>query len=405
VAHWSESEHRGVDAGAAIDVAVDVAVVGGGIAGLWLLNRLLRHGYSALLIEADTLGSGQTLHAQGIIHGGTKYALSGRLSSAAQAVAAMPRRWRCCLRGEGEIDLRRVRVLSDYHYLLSTAAPGSRLSGFFASKAMHSRVQQLARANYPPGLTEAGSAVAVYRLDEPVVDVASLLYCLAQPVQSVLLRGTVREFLPQRQQLEVRTSADERFYVGARRIVFSAGAGNAALSDVPMQRRALHMVLARAGQLPRLYIHGLGMSDTPRITITSHPAPAGHTVWYLGGQLAEAGVERDAMQQIDCARDELSRLLPWIDLTGVQFSTLRIDRAEARRRHGKRPDTPVLIDQPPVITAWPTKLALAPLLADQVLALLQRQSFEPRLPPPCLPPQRDLPQVAACPWQQPRRWI
>ncbi|MFN3402304.1 MAG: FAD-dependent oxidoreductase, partial [Ferrovibrio sp.] len=39
---------------------VDVAILGGGIAGLWLLARLKRAGYSALLIEREALGAGQT---------------------------------------------------------------------------------------------------------------------------------------------------------------------------------------------------------------------------------------------------------------------------------------------------------------------------------------------------------
>ena len=33
-------------------VTVDVAIFGGGIAGLWLLNRLRAEGYSALLLES-----------------------------------------------------------------------------------------------------------------------------------------------------------------------------------------------------------------------------------------------------------------------------------------------------------------------------------------------------------------
>ena len=56
---------------------IDVAIIGGGIAGLWLLAQLRERGYGALLIESNQLGSGQTLCAQGIIHGGTKYRLRG----------------------------------------------------------------------------------------------------------------------------------------------------------------------------------------------------------------------------------------------------------------------------------------------------------------------------------------
>src|SRR5690606_17055328 len=78
---------------------VDVAILGGGIAGLWLLPRLRQAGYSALLLERHALGAGQTVASQGIIHGGLKYALDLKLGSASDALAEMPRRWRACLAG------------------------------------------------------------------------------------------------------------------------------------------------------------------------------------------------------------------------------------------------------------------------------------------------------------------
>ncbi|MDF1622160.1 MAG: FAD-dependent oxidoreductase, partial [Pseudohongiella nitratireducens] len=56
-----------------------ITIVGGGIAGLWLLNRLCLAGYDAILLDKGGLGSGQTLASQGIIHGGLKYALNGIL--------------------------------------------------------------------------------------------------------------------------------------------------------------------------------------------------------------------------------------------------------------------------------------------------------------------------------------
>ena len=39
----------------------DIAILGGGVAGLWLLNRLRLNGYSVLLVDSQQLGSGQTL--------------------------------------------------------------------------------------------------------------------------------------------------------------------------------------------------------------------------------------------------------------------------------------------------------------------------------------------------------
>ena len=46
---------------------IEVVIFGGGAAGLWLLDELVRAGRSTLLLEAHELGSGQTIASQGII--------------------------------------------------------------------------------------------------------------------------------------------------------------------------------------------------------------------------------------------------------------------------------------------------------------------------------------------------
>jgi glycerol-3-phosphate dehydrogenase len=68
----------------------DVVIFGGGIAGLWILNRLRQAGLSAILFESGALGGGQTHKSQGIIHGGLKYALQGVLTQDAAAMSDMP---------------------------------------------------------------------------------------------------------------------------------------------------------------------------------------------------------------------------------------------------------------------------------------------------------------------------
>ena len=79
---------------------LDVVIFGGGAAGLWLLDTLVRRNYSVLLLEAHALGSGQTVAAQGIIHGGLKYTLDGLFNRSADAIRAMPDLWRDCLAGD-----------------------------------------------------------------------------------------------------------------------------------------------------------------------------------------------------------------------------------------------------------------------------------------------------------------
>ena len=55
------------------DAVCEVLVVGGGVCGLWVLNRLRSEGYDAWLVERSALGDGQTIASQGILHAGAKY--------------------------------------------------------------------------------------------------------------------------------------------------------------------------------------------------------------------------------------------------------------------------------------------------------------------------------------------
>jgi glycerol-3-phosphate dehydrogenase len=385
------------------DYACDVAILGGGVAGLWLLGRLRRAGYHAVLLESQAIGAGQTRYAQGIIHGGTKYALSGKLSGSSEAIAAMPGRWRECLAGSGELDLSSVRLLSDHQYLWSTTRLTSRLAGFFASKLMRARTHTVEGAERPELFRHPAFRGQVYRLDEPVLDTASLVAELARDAPIFRAEGLrLDPAAPTTLQL-----ADGR-RLSARRLVLAAGAGNAALlgqlgRDAPqMQRRPLKMVMLRGGELPVLYAHCLGASANPRLTVTSHFDRAGHTVWYLGGQPAEEGVGRSDAAQIEALRSELATLFPWLDFGPCQWACLDIDRAEVKMSDGSRPADIFATEADGVITAWPTKLAFAPRLADRVLELLQQAGIGPG--EAAAPPDWPRPEQAVLPWQEEERW-
>jgi hypothetical protein len=138
------------------------------------------------------------------------------------------------------------------------------------------------------------------------------------------------------------------------------------------------MVMARGPGLPgELYAHCLGAGALPRLTVTTHRDHADRTVWYLGGRLAEEGVARDCHGQVAVARDELARLFPRLDLSRVEFSAFRVDRAEIRQPDGKRPDAPGVVQHGRVISAWPIKLAMAPIMADKVIARLEADGVRP----------------------------
>ncbi|MCQ4326608.1 FAD-dependent oxidoreductase [Stutzerimonas stutzeri] len=363
-------------------LSTDVLIVGGGVAGLWLNARLRQQGFATLLVEKGALGGGQSVKSQGIIHGGTKYALHGALTGASEAIADMPRRWREALEGSGELDLSGVRLLSDAHYLWSPGTLAGNLTSFFASKAVRSRVGQVKGDELPPALQHPRFKGKVYRLSELVLDVPTLIARLAELAGDSLLAGERIEPLREGDEL-VGLRVDDRD-IRAQRIVLSAGGGTAellaalGLQQPAMQRRPLHMVMLKAPTLKPLYAHCLGGGTKPRVTVTSHPAADGQWVWYLGGDLAEAeGVARDEARQIAAAKQELAELVPWIDLSAAHWATLRVDRAEPAQSSLARPDNAFLAEQGRLLVGWPTKLALSPDFSDRVEAALARDGIRP----------------------------
>ncbi|MFJ4391241.1 NAD(P)/FAD-dependent oxidoreductase [Pseudomonas soli] len=384
-------------------ITTDVLIVGAGVAGLWLNARLRRLGYSTVLVERASLGGEQTIKSQGIIHGGTKYALHGALTGASEAIADMPRRWREALAGNGELDLSGTRLLSEAHYLWSPGTLAGNLTSFFASKAVRGRVDQVKGEQLPPALQDRAFKGKVYRLAELVIDVPSLLANLAQLAGDSLLAGERIE--PLRDGEELAGLVVDGRDIRAQRIVLSAGGGTAdllhalGLEQPAMQRRPLHMVLAKGPNLKPLYAHCLGGGPKPRITVTTHPAADGQWVWYLGGDIAEAdGVAREPEAQIAAAQKEVASLLPWVDQSLVRWATLRVDRAEPAQSGLVRPDNAFLADQQRLLVGWPTKLALAPDFADRVLASFERDGIRPASQPDLADLPR--PPLALPAWEQ-----
>ncbi|MDH2432643.1 FAD-dependent oxidoreductase [Pokkaliibacter sp. MBI-7] len=355
---------------------LDVLIIGGGIAGLWLQNRLHRQGYATVLVEADTLGGKQSVCSQGIIHGGTKYALNGMLTQAANAIAAMPGRWQAALRGEGDVDLRAARQLSDAHYMWSSGSLGGKLTSFFASKALRGRVDT-PDADKPAIFQDPAFRGSLYRLNEIVLDVPSVLRALRLPGRQLRARAGDNLIFSD----GVWTLTDGDLQIRARRTVLTAGEGTEALTrqlglDIPMQRRPLQMVMAKHRYPHPIYAHCIGASSKPLATITTHPHQDGSQVWYIGGEVAESGVERSATEQIAHAREVVGKLLPWVDLGAAEWATLPINRAEPRQSGLVRPDTAYAQAVGEMIVCWPTKLALSADLSDQVLAMLPAPSGE-----------------------------
>jgi hypothetical protein len=263
----------------------------------------------------------------------------------------------------------------------SNAGLRSKLKGFFGSRALQGRVSEVAKEDYPAPFAGTSEDGTLYQLPDFVVETESLLERLATAYPDRILQIDPSKTHIDRDSdsLSIYVShGDRQLHITSRRAVFAAGTGNESLlqlcglEHIQTQRRPLNMLYVRGADLPQLFVHCIGsdFSMNPKLTITSHRDNQGATVWYLGGEIAESGIGRPAEQQIQKAQDLLQQLLPWIAVPKEDWHCFEIDRAEPAMNKALRPDDAVLTEAGPVLVAWPTKLTLAPSLADKVIAAL-----------------------------------
>lgn len=348
---------------------LDALIFGGGAAGLWLLDDLHRAGHRALLLEANALGAGQTVASQGIIHGGAKYTLVGKLTGSAKSIRAMPAIWRECLVGGRAPKLIHTRVRSEHCHLWRTESLKGRAAMIGAKRGLQVAPVPLPRVEWPAPLARCPGSVA--RIDEQVIDPVSFVADLAAQHCERTLKIDWPDGVSIERDFVVLKEADVK--LEPRVIVLTAGKGNeairarAGLFPDAMQTRPLHMVMAR-GTLPAINGHCVDGAKT-RVTITSATDAEGRTVWLIGGQVAEDGVEMDRDTLINHTKRELTDVIPGLDLAGAEWATYHVDRAEGASQ-GSRPEDVQILREGSFITAWPTKLALAPQLAARIAEMI-----------------------------------
>ncbi len=248
-------------------VHFDTIVIGGGVAALWTAHELKAAGHQVAVLTNSPLGSGQSLAAQGVIHGGLKYAVGGKLNDSSEALAAMPERWKKAMSGDGPIDLSGVKILNDHQLMWSLPNVVSKVVSFFGSKALRGRADSLSRNQYPPVFDTPEYRGQLFRIEEQVLDPVSIIESLASQLSqdcyladAVVSGGNGR--IDSLQVDDVILTADH--------YVLAAGAGNAKLLsaaglDQPaMQTRPLHQLIVRKPDLPDFYSCLLYTSPSPR---------------------------------------------------------------------------------------------------------------------------------------------
>lgn len=356
----------------------DIIIFGAGIAGLWAFHRFKRMGYSPLLLETNAIGGGQTIASQGIIHSGLKYAFAGKVSKLAQSISAMPDLWRAALAGRGDVDLSAARVSAESQFLMIPNGLMGGLVKLVTRKILGDGVRECDEADWPEEIKATGFKGSVVFMDEPVLDVPSLLRALAEPY-----RDSIRQV--DWNKVEIESDGDgiaalmiDGHKVTADRYIFTAAGSNHEIAKtlghdkgLTTQKRPLLQGIMKNAPY-EMYAHLVGTSDKPVASITTHKASDGSLVWYIGGGAAERDVDAPEGEVFDAIRKGFAQYLPSIDLSTIEWATLPIHRIEGKSdTQGWMPDTPVIHDVGNVLYCWPTKLTFAPMLSNMLVEKLE----------------------------------
>ncbi len=306
------------------------------------------------------------------------------------------------LGGDHEPNLSGVALRADA-CAIWTHRSASSLAGLLGAKlALQTRPTTWPQAERPDGL--AGVRGQILRVAEPVLEPASLLAVLGSMHAPRLILGSVQRIAAQPDHVDVELSiANEGVHVSAGRLILLAGGGNTALRSMAgirgdaSQVRPLRMVLVR-GDLPILNGHCI-RGAKPWLTITTVAAEDSQRVWQVGGEVAEWGASASEDETLSLAAAQVAEALPGISFVSAQWATYDAPRSEHATADGGRPDLPTVLEDGSILTGWPTKLALAPLLSDDIAT-----HVSPHFPAVAAPLHWPRPVVATPPWMEICRW-
>ena len=354
---------------------IDIVIFGAGIAGLWAFHRLKRMGYDVLLLESNAIGCGQTVASQGIIHSGLKYAFAGQLNALAKSISAMPDLWRDAMNRKGSVDLSKAELNASSQLLLIPSGFMGGLVKLVTKKALGGNVHEVAKADWPQEIKDSGFKGSVVYMDEPVLNVPSVLEALATPYRdSIRIIDTPDDPL----------GYLDKHNIKAKKIIYTGAASNHKIAadnqdnkGLKTQARPLLMGFIKHAPFP-LYAHCVGKSDKPVATITTHETKDGVLVWYLGGQVAERDKDADASEVYNAIKDMMRKYMPNVDVSNFEWGVLPIDRIEGKSdTQNHLPDTPTIHKAGDSFYCWPTKLTFAPLLSDMIVKELDEDGIAP----------------------------
>lgn len=345
-------------------VKTDIAIIGGGIAGLWLLNKLSKT-YNVVLIENEALGSGQSLASQGLI-------LPRNQEVENKPGEDVYKIWQDCLNGFGDVDLRTTEILSDQQSLVSQNSLVARFSNFVS----HLKYKYLTKQNSIQDIqfVDSLNAGQFYQLDAKVIDMRSLLESLAKHNMSDIYKADIQEYLHEDGQfkgLKLHHSG-RHVELFADAFIFTAGNGNVrALRELglkapstPAKDQTQIMIKGMSFALHGLYT----LKNGHQVQVTAHGQADNSYVWYVSGQwLHQSGkTEKERIKRI---KQAFKNSFPKSDFSKCLWAC---QMSQTYQRDWKAAKRQKVFFTEKAAVAWPANLTTTPLLVGEIEAWLEK---------------------------------
>jgi len=374
-------------------IRVDVLIMGGGIQGLWLLRDLVGAGYSAVLLEIRALGGEQTCHSHVYLHRGYNY----QRIELIKALGKAHQRWEHCLKTD--------------------PLPGPKPVLGFTNPAdceKKKKAWEHAGLKAPEPLSEAewsvplrgGSIKSCWSTDEEYADATVLVSALMQGleehtsrIERVLDMTLSMVELDRYTRFEVtevkiRLPSGKVVAVQPSAVVFAAGYGNQQLLNFlaryeelkpafanQQQVRKGHMLVVEGSIEPLCGIFSFGEEHELFIVPRTHKE---RTIWLISDNRSPALSSVEDYFGRCHVRQWLPRVLAGLDNLApdyfkddkkaqLRWGVYEAPKAEGRQAGNLPPEHVVLHHRsvPNVWAVWPTKLTLAPLASQEVVAEIE----------------------------------
>lgn len=369
-------------------IRADVLIIGAGIQGLWIANKLKKLGFSVLLITDKDIGNGQTLNSQVYKHKGHFY----NNVKIAQHLQEVEPDWDKFIR---ENNLQPAQQNS-----------------FLAFESQHTqkwlKIWDQAKLEYTPiqqheipqffqqGSLRKGN---FYNTGETCLNGKELIEKLVQPVKEHIFQGKITGFrLHDKSVNEIEAVINGRlYYIVAKRIVLTAGRGNQTLlNQITKDNHVLFEQTKNTQQLRRCQVLVIKGKKLPPTTILcpGYKLFIGcrqvneESVWLVTYGVddpikldSESAIPIDLHRLHNCIQ-QLKNVIPQIFELDLDWGLYPAVKAESQALGaGHRPNEDFVgnCGLENVLTVYPTKLSLAPRAGRKVINQIKKSLGQDRV--------------------------